>query len=54
MVGSQSSGKSSLLESLIGLEVLPKGEGIVTRTPILIQTFKDESLANWQGQMGHN
>ena len=38
VVGPQSVGKSSLLELLIGKEFLPKGEGMVTRTPILIQT----------------
>lgn len=30
-------GKSSLLESIIGKEFLPKGKGIVTRRPIEIQ-----------------
>lgn len=37
VVGSQSTGKSSLLESIIGREFLPKGKGIVTRRPIEIQ-----------------
>ena len=41
VIGSQSVGKSSLLEMLIGMDFLPKGDGIVTRTPILIQTFHD-------------
>lgn len=36
-MGSQSTGKSSLLESIIGKEFLPKGKGIVTRRPIEIQ-----------------
>ena len=38
VIGSQSVGKSSLLEQLIGAEFLPKGQGIVTRTPIIIQS----------------
>ena len=44
VVGSQStgilhihSGKSSLLEAIIGKEFLPRGRGIVTRRPIEIQ-----------------
>ena len=36
VVGAQSSGKSSVLESLSRIE-LPRGEGIVTRCPIMIQ-----------------
>ncbi|KAF0992236.1 hypothetical protein HZS_2939 [Henneguya salminicola] len=34
VVGEQSSGKSSVLESIVGREFLPKGNGIVTRRPI--------------------
>ncbi|KAF8819331.1 dynamin-related protein DRPB [Cardiosporidium cionae] len=34
VVGTQSSGKSSVLESIIGLDFLPRGEGIVTRIPL--------------------
>ncbi|SBT71908.1 dynamin-like protein, putative [Plasmodium malariae] len=37
VVGAQSVGKTSLLESLVGLSFMPKGEDIVTRTPIIIQ-----------------
>jgi dynamin 1-like protein len=39
VIGPQSVGKSSLLELLIGIKFLPKGEGMITRTPILIQTI---------------
>ena len=35
-VGCQSAGKSSVLESIAGIQ-LPRGEGIVTRCPIMIQ-----------------
>jgi dynamin 1-like protein len=31
------SGKSTLLEAIIGKEFLPKGKGVVTRRPIEIQ-----------------
>ncbi|KAG0180868.1 dynamin-like GTPase mgm1 [Apophysomyces sp. BC1021] len=34
MIGSQSSGKSSVLEAIVGLEFLPKGSNFVTRRPI--------------------
>lgn len=34
VVGTQSSGKSSVLESIVGIDFLPRGEGIVTRRPI--------------------
>ncbi|CAD8114322.1 unnamed protein product [Paramecium primaurelia] len=37
VIGSQSVGKSSLLESIVGREFLPRGKGIVTRRPIEIQ-----------------
>ena len=35
-VGSQSSGKSSVLESIVGRDFLPRGSGIVTRRPVLM------------------
>ncbi|TNY17908.1 P-loop containing nucleoside triphosphate hydrolase protein [Rhodotorula diobovata] len=34
VVGSQSSGKSSVLEAIVGREFLPKGDNMVTRRPI--------------------
>ena len=43
-IGSQSAGKSTLLEMVLGEEFLPKGEGIVTRTPILIQARKNTEV----------
>jgi len=33
----QSSGKSSVLENLVGRDFLPRGSGIVTRRPLLLQ-----------------
>ncbi|TRY78211.1 hypothetical protein TCAL_14445 [Tigriopus californicus] len=33
----QSSGKSSVMESLVGQSILPRGTGIVTRRPLIIQ-----------------
>ncbi|KAM3609446.1 uncharacterized protein V6R79_015024 [Siganus canaliculatus] len=37
VVGTQSSGKSSVLESLVGKDILPRGTGIVTRRPLILQ-----------------
>jgi len=37
VVGSQSSGKSSVLESIVGRDFLPRGSGIVTRRPLILQ-----------------
>jgi dynamin-like GTPase MGM1, mitochondrial len=34
VIGSQSSGKSSVLESIVGHEFLPKGQNMVTRRPL--------------------
>lgn len=42
MIGNQSSGKSSLLETIIGEDFLPKGQGIVTRRPVIVQLFNQE------------
>lgn len=40
VVGTQSSGKSSVLESLVGKSFLPRGTGVVTRAPLVIQMIK--------------
>lgn len=37
VVGSQSSGKSSVLENIVGREFLPRGNDIVTRRPLVLQ-----------------
>uniref|UniRef100_H3ATZ3 Dynamin-1-like protein n=2 Tax=Latimeria chalumnae TaxID=7897 RepID=H3ATZ3_LATCH len=37
VIGSQSSGKSSVLESIVGRDFLPRGSGIVTRRPLVLQ-----------------
>lgn len=35
VIGSQSSGKSSVLENIVGRDFLPRGTGIVTRRPLV-------------------
>lgn len=37
VVGSQSAGKSSVLENFVGRDFLPRGSGIVTRRPLVLQ-----------------
>ncbi|KAK9667912.1 hypothetical protein RND81_13G020300 [Saponaria officinalis] len=42
VVGGQSSGKSSVLESIVGHDFLPRGAGIVTRRPLVLQLHKTQ------------
>ncbi|ELU43983.1 vacuolar sorting protein 1 [Rhizoctonia solani AG-1 IA] len=42
VVGAQSSGKSSVLENIVGRDFLPRGSGIVTRRP-LVRVFNHTS-----------
>ncbi|KAH6638803.1 ATP synthase alpha/beta family, nucleotide-binding domain-containing protein [Boeremia exigua] len=46
VVGSQSSGKSSVLENIVGRDFLPRGSGIVTRRPLVLQLINRASQAN--------
>lgn len=51
VVGTQSSGKSSVIESIVKREFLPRGSGIVTRRPLVIRLFKinDRDAENGMG-----
>jgi len=54
-VGAQSTGKSSVLESIIGKDLLPRGSGIVTRRPIILQlnnTLKSEEYVEFSHKKG--
>ncbi|KAK1402077.1 Dynamin-related protein 3A [Heracleum sosnowskyi] len=42
VVGSQSSGKSSVLEALVGRDFLPRGNDICTRRPLMLQLVRSE------------
>ncbi|KAL1190882.1 Phragmoplastin DRP1E [Cardamine amara subsp. amara] len=42
VVGGQSSGKSSVLESIVARDFLPRGSGIVTRRPLVLQLHKTD------------
>ncbi|EUB56583.1 Dynamin-3 [Echinococcus granulosus] len=41
VVGSQSAGKSSVLENFVGRDFLPRGSGIVTRRPLILQLINN-------------
>ncbi|GAB5036089.1 dynamin like protein [Nannochloropsis oceanica] len=44
VIGSQSSGKSSVLEHIVGRDFLPRGTGIVTRRPLILQLYNTAFL----------
>mmetsp|Transcript_24788 Transcript_24788/g.68601 ORF Transcript_24788/g.68601 Transcript_24788/m.68601 type:complete len:717 (+) Transcript_24788:56-2206(+) len=50
VVGGQSSGKSSVLESLVGRSFLPRGNGIVTRRPLILQLYNTANDENHNGE----
>ncbi|XP_061636748.1 dynamin 3a isoform X2 [Phyllopteryx taeniolatus] len=43
VVGGQSSGKSSVLENFVGRDFLPRGTGIVTRRPLVLQLHHSDT-----------
>ena len=47
VVGCQSSGKSSVLESLVQKDFLPRGSGIVTRRPLNLQLIHVNENREW-------
>ncbi|KAK9470434.1 Dynamin central region-domain-containing protein [Dipodascopsis tothii] len=57
VVGSQSSGKSSVLENIVGRDFLPRGTGIVTRRPLVLQLINrpksDNDEADEWGEFLH-
>ncbi|KAK4757547.1 hypothetical protein SAY87_018848 [Trapa incisa] len=46
VVGSQSSGKSSVLEALVGRDFLPRGSDICTRRPLVLQLLQTKRKAD--------
>lgn len=55
LFNSQSSGKSSVLEAVVGRDFLPRGTGIVTRRPLILQLvhLQDPNAAEY-GEFLHN
>ncbi|KAH9610144.1 hypothetical protein KSS87_003456, partial [Heliosperma pusillum] len=46
VVGSQSSGKSSVIEALVGRDFLPRGNDVVTRRPLFLQLVRTSASIN--------
>ncbi|POS78582.1 dynamin central region [Diaporthe helianthi] len=55
VVGSQSAGKSSVLENIVGRDFLPRGSGIVTRRPLILQLINvpDDDAADISQPSAH-
>ncbi|XP_019159404.1 PREDICTED: dynamin-related protein 1E-like isoform X2 [Ipomoea nil] len=53
VVGGQSSGKSSVLESVVGRDFLPRGSGIVTRRPLVLQLHKTNDGQEEYAEFAH-
>ncbi|TFK46017.1 hypothetical protein OE88DRAFT_1668428 [Heliocybe sulcata] len=49
VLGSQSSGKSSVLENIVGRDFLPRGTGIVTRRPLVLQLINRPATGGANG-----
>ncbi|XP_063068468.1 interferon-induced GTP-binding protein Mx-like isoform X2 [Engraulis encrasicolus] len=52
VIGDQSSGKSSVLEALSGV-ALPRGTGIVTRCPLVLQLKRASHGTAWSGRLSY-
>ncbi|TVU13956.1 hypothetical protein EJB05_37396, partial [Eragrostis curvula] len=46
-IGGQSSGKSSVLEALVGRDFLPRGPEICTRRPLVLQLVRHSAAEEW-------
>jgi len=53
VVGGQSAGKSSVLENVVGADFLPRGSGICTRRPLVLQLQHVASLKSPYGVFLH-
>ncbi|XP_061358326.1 dynamin-related protein 3A [Gastrolobium bilobum] len=53
VVGSQSSGKSSVLEALVGRDFLPRGNEICTRRPLVLQLVQTKGSQDEFGEFLH-
>ncbi|GAB2260180.1 hypothetical protein Droror1_Dr00011035 [Drosera rotundifolia] len=53
VVGSQSSGKSSVLEALVGRDFLPRGMDVCTRRPMVLQLIRENKGGEEYGEFLH-
>jgi len=51
MIGTQSSGKSSLINKIIGFDILPTGDSMVTRLPIKIKLHNTEDTTEFKWKL---
>merc|ERR1719427_2400196 len=57
VIGDQSVGKSSLIESIVGREFIPRGVGTTTRCPLDLRLCKDDTAQEYFAvfpEDGHN
>jgi dynamin 1-like protein len=52
VIGAQSSGKTSVLEMILGVDCLPRGSGIVTKCPLILQLHQTNENTTY-GVFGH-
>lgn len=52
VVGNQSAGKSSVIEAVVGRDFLPRGTGIVTRCPLVLQLNQIEAKRDQNAEDG--
>jgi hypothetical protein len=52
-IGGQSAGKTSVIENLVGKDFLPRGSGIVTRRPLVLQLVHTEAGTSEYGEFAH-
>ena len=52
VVGTQSSGKSSLLNGIMGADILPLGEQMVTRAPLNLQLTHEPDESAMRAEFG--
>ena len=53
VVGAQSAGKSSVLESIVGKDFLPRGSGIVTRCPLILNLKHIDDVDSEGNEINH-
>ena len=53
VIGGQSSGKTSVLESIVGIDFLPRGSSIVTRRPVQVTLVNTPHIHREFGEFVH-
>lgn len=53
VIGGQSCGKTSVLENIVGRDFLPRGSGIVTRRPLILQLIYDKDATREFCEFAH-